>query len=198
MGSLAWSPSPPCYKVQLTHYNCKGRDIELSACSLSWASHHAQLTNYDCQCRLTMGIGSSTSLLSPTCQNKQLTSYDSRRGWWWMDLGSSAWWLSLTSTMHNSLSMVATVGWKMDIGPSAWSLLPTYHHAQLTFYYFQGMKNRHRIISIITVTNILQCTTYLLRLQEQDEEWVSNNEHDYYCIYNLPQCRTHFLWLPER
>ena len=77
--------------------------------------------------------------------------------------------------MHNSPPTIARVGWRVDM---KWSLWPTCQNAQLTSYDFQNrMNNRHGIISMIAVTNILECITHPLWLPEQDKEWIWNHHH---------------------
>ena len=126
--------------------------------------------------------------------------------------------------MHNSPTMIAKAGWRMDMESSAWS---TCQNAQLTLYDCQSsMKHGHGIISMITVTNMPECTTHPLWLPEQDGEWTWNCQHDQQSptcqnaqlthydfqsriknghgiismitVINMPECTTHQLWLPEQ
>ena len=80
--------------------------------------------------------------------------------------------------MHNLPPVIGRAGWRMDMESSAWSQSPTCQNAKLTIYDWQSrMKNGHRIITMITVTNMLECTTHPLWLAEQDEEWTWNHQH---------------------
>ena len=89
-----------------------------------------------------MDMGWSAWSQSPICQNAQLTHYDCQ---------------SMTKNGH---------GW------SAWSQSPTCQNAQLTLYDFQSRtKNGHGMISMITATNMPECTTHKLWLPKQDKKW---------------------------
>ena len=87
----------------------------------------------------------------------------------------------------------------MDMGLSAWSQSPTCQNAQLTACDCQSRtKNGHGMISMVTVTNIPECTTYPLWLPEQDKEWTWDDQHDHTHQHARIECRTHKLWLPEQ
>ena len=83
----------------------------------------------------------------------------------------------------------------MDTGSLAWSNPPTCQNAQLTLYNCQSrIKNRHRIIRMVRATKMLECTTHLLWLPEQDPEWIWDHQHDeghhHARMHNLPSMIT--------
>jgi hypothetical protein len=86
-----------------------------------------------------------------------------------INMGWSAW--SQPPTCHNAPltnydCQSSTMRW------SAWSQSPTYQNAQLTLYECQSRTmNGHGMISMFTVTNMLEWTTHKLWLPEQDNEW---------------------------
>ena len=114
------------------------------------------------------------------CQNTPLTSYDCQSR---MKNGHGI--ISMISHQHarmqNSPTMIARAEWRMVMESSAWSQPPTCLDAPLTSYEScqSRMKNGHGIISMITVTNMPECTTHILWLPEQNEKWTWNNQHDH-------------------
>ena len=131
------------------------------------------------------------------CQNTPLTSYDCQSR---MKNGHGI--ISMISHQHarmqNSPTMIARAEWRMVMESSAWSQPPTCLDAPLTSYEScqSRMKNGHGIISMITVTNMPECTTHILWLPEQDEEWTWIIS--IITVANMPECTTHPLWLPSR
>ena len=76
--------------------------------------------------------------------------------------------------------MISRAGWGMDMESSTWLQSPISQSAQLTSYDFKSRTEMDMgIISMITVSNIPECTTYCLWLPEQDEKLTWNNQHDY-------------------
>jgi hypothetical protein len=49
------------------------------------------------------------------------------------------------------------------------------------------MENGHEIINMLTVTNMLECTTHPLEFPEQDEKWTWNHQY----IHGHEQARRH-------
>ena len=93
--------------------------------------------------------------------------------------------------MYNSPTMVASVEWIMRMGSSVWFLSLTCNIVQLTHYNFQSkMEHVNGIISMITITTMLQGATYPLQLQGQGH-WIISM----LTVMSIPPCTTHQLWL---
>ena len=142
----------------------------------------------------------------PECTTHSLWCPEKDKEWIWDDQHDHG---HQHARMHNSLPMISRAGQRMDMGWSAWSWSSTCQNAQLTHYDFQSRiknghewsawlqsptcqnaqltsydfqsrtKNWHGMISMITVTNMPECTTHCLWFPEQDKEWTWNNQHDH-------------------
>ena len=146
-------------------------DMEWSAWSQSPTCQNAQLTDYDCQSRIKNGHGMISMITvtnMPECTTHLLWLPEQDKEWTWDDQHDHS---HQHARMHNSPPMIARAGHWMDIGWSAWSQSSTCQNAQLTDYDCQSRtKNGHGMISMITVTNMPECTTHPLWLPEQDKE----------------------------
>ena len=78
----------------------------------------------------------------------------------------------------DSQAMISKWWWRKNMEWSTWSQLLTCQNAQLTPCHWQSrMDNGHGTMSMLIVTNMPECTTHLLWLVKQDEEWTWDHQH---------------------
>ena len=145
-------------------------DMGWSAWPQPLTCQNAQLTVYDSQNRTKNGHG-IISMISVT-NIRECTTHQL----WLPEQGKEWTWddqhdhSHQYSRMHSSPPMVAKAGPRMDVGWSAWSQ-PTWQDLQLTSYDCQSQtKNGHVIISMTIITSMPECTPHLLWFPEQDNE----------------------------
>ena len=155
-------------------------NMKWSAWLQSQTCQNAHLTAYDFQSKSENGHGMINMIAvtnMPACITHQLWLPKEVKEWIWYDQHDPS---NQYARIHNSPTVMARITPNMNISWSAWSWSSTCHNAQLTHYNCQSRtKNEHRIISMITGTNMPECTTHCLWFPEQNKESTWNDQQDY-------------------